>query len=385
MAGRRPSSSPPPIPASRLPGKVRGGGIPSVVVLAGAEAWFREAASKLLVRTLLPDGDPGGALVRLDAKRPEDATAIAGLLDELRSSSLFASTKVVHLRAAEAAKAPPGSGRTQAVTAWANAHLQDPRPGAYLILETTRGTKGRSSVATDKLMAAGAWVVDCRALYDAPGPWERGTPPWDHELARHLVTRMKQTRGKHLRLEDAHAMSLRVGNDLAALEGAIESLALHAGDAAEIQSDAIDNVLGSTREDPVWKLSDLIFDGKTKESLDMVDAIFDRGIHDERGAHTNRAEALAPRLIATLSGAWRKILVGAEALQRGDPPGSAARAAGLPPFLAEGFAARCRLRPPRAFLRLAGAFLEAERGIKGGGVPPRLAVERLVRRLLGVG
>jgi hypothetical protein len=59
-----------------------------------------------------------------------------------------------------------------------------------------------------------------------------------------------------------------------------------------------------------------------------------------------------------------------------------AKAQGVPPFLAQRFLGRCR-RDPALLLELHRGFIDAEAGVKGGGVPPRLAAERLVTHLVG--
>jgi len=230
-------------------------------------------------------------------------------------------------------------------------------------------------------MGLGAWVVDCRALYDAPAPWERGSPPYDHELSRFVAQRMRQVHKKTLDVEQAHALTRMVGSDLGALEDTLKSLALYVGQRAEVTAEDVAQSVGETREDPIWKLVDAVLDQDVPEALRLVDAAFERGLSDARGAVTVRPEALCAMLTAALHGAWRRTLAGAEGLVRGETQDEIAKAQGVPPFLATRFAGRCR-RDPTEMLRRHGAFLEAEAGVKGGGVPPRLAAERLVTALL---
>ena len=139
--------------------------------------------------------------------------------------------------------------------------------------------------------------------------------------------------------------------------------------------------VGETREDPIWKLVDAVLDGDVATALDLACAAFDRGLHDQRGAVSVRPEALFPQLVAALHLKFRQLLSGAEGLAQGESVAEVAKAAGVPPFLAESFGARAR-RDPARLLALHEAFVEAERGVKGGGVPPRVAAERLVVRLV---
>ncbi len=368
-------------PAPRFPAQLKRGPVPAAIVLAGAERWFRQACLSAIVKKVLPHGDPGGALQRIDAKSPEDRDAAARVLEELQSASLFSPERLVLAENAESAPAPPGSGRTSAIRALAVGALEHATPHAHLVLSTARPVKGRQSVPTGPLIEAGAWVVDCRALYDAPGPWERGAAPFDHELARFLVTRMRNTHHKQLGIEDAHALTVRVGNDLGALDGALSSLALYVGDADGVGAEDVEATLGTTREDPLWRLSDAALDGQREDALRMLGAVFERGVHDARGVTVNRPEALAPMLMATLESSWLRVLSGAEQMAAGEDGSRLARSMGIPPFATDRFLARCR-RPLGPLRRLSGSFLRAERGLKGGGVPHRLALERLVVEVL---
>ena len=375
MAAR--SKGPAATPAPRFPAQLKRSRLPAAIVLAGAERWFRQACLGAIIKKVLPHGDPGGALQRIDAKSPEDRSAAARVLEELQSASLFSAERLVIVENADAAPAPPGSGRTSAIRALATGALRHAGPGAHLVLSTARPVKGRQSIPAGPMIEAGAWVVDCRALYDAPGPWERGAAPFDHELARFLVTRMRAAHHKQLRVEDAHALTVRVGSELGALDGALASLALYVGDAEEVSAEDVEATLGTTREDPLWRLSDAVLDGRREDALRMLGAVFSRGVHDARGVTVNRPEALAPMLLATLESSWLRVLSGAEQMAAGEDGSRLARSLGIPPFATDRFLVRCR-RPLGPLRRLSAAFLRAERGLKGGAVPHRLALERLV-------
>lgn len=369
------------MPAPRLPSTLARRRPPPVVVLAGSERWFRERGIEALIAKVLPEGDPGGAVVRLDGRQPDQKDRIPGVLDELRSTSLFSAGKVVVVENPEGAPTLQGQGRKAALTHLAHEALAHPSQDAVLVLSTGKGVKGRESVSTKSLLDAGAWVVDCRQLYDAPGPWERGVPPHDHELARFLAQRMKQVYAKGLGLEEAHAITRRVGSDLAALDDTLRSLALFVGDRDSVTAEDVHETVGETREDPIWRLVDAVLDGQRVQALDMLDATFERGLHDQRGSVSVRPEALFPQLVAALHTKFRQLLAGAEGLAAGESVAEVAKAAGVPPFLAETFGARAR-RSPGRLLALHEAFVEAEVGVKGGGVPPRVAAERLVARLV---
>jgi DNA polymerase III delta subunit len=353
---------------------------PRVVVLAGAEPWLREEALRAVVARVARPGAATPSLVRIDAKKPEERERTWQAIDEVRSPSLFGETKVVAIDGAEQAEVPGGKG-VDPIVHLTTAALAGPATGSVLVLLTARGVKGRSAVDAEAIAAAGAVVVDCRALYDAPGPWESGAAPWENELARWVARRIRAVHGKTLDIPDAHAVVVRVGNEMAALDAALRTLALSLGARPKATAKDVEDALGATREEPSWRIADAVLDGDAARAMELATAAFDRGITDSRGTTVVRPDALFHMLIATLHGSFRKALVAAEALAAGTPPAAAAKAAGVPPFLAEGFLRRAR-RDPADLLARHRAFLEAEVGVKGGGVPPRLAFERLVATLV---
>ena len=357
-------------------------GLPPVVVLAGAERFFREEALGLVVDHVLPEGDPGGAFLRFDARRAEDREGVSAAVDELRSVSLFGGGKVVAIDNPESASGPWAAvARTSPITVLAKAALQAPGGDGVLVLLTSKGVKGRDAAPVKTLQKAGALVVDCRALYDSPGAWKRGGPKHDHELARFLASRMGERHGKRMGLPEAHLLTELIGTDLSALVDALESLALYVGDGDHVRTDDVHATHGARRSDPAWRLVDAVFEGDRAGAIALLEGALARGLPDARGTAVVRGEALFGYLGAALHGQYRKILAGAEALAAGEDPGAISRDLGIPSFLADSFLARCR-RDPRKLLDAHGAFFAAEMGVKGGRVPAAAALERLVVDLL---
>lgn len=377
MAARKPS---PATPAPALVAKLDAG-VPPVVVLAGGERWFREEGVREIVARCLPDGDPGASFLRVDAKRVEDRSEVSAAIDELRSASLFGGGKVVAIDNPEAAAGPWVSGRASPITTLAKAALATPVPGSTLVLVTTRPCRGSSPAPVATLVKAGALVVDCRPLYDAPASWQRGAAPHEHELAAFVARRMSEVHGKRLSRVDAHAITRLVGSDLGSLDTSLRTLALYVGDGTTVGPEEIHAALGRTRNDPSWRLTDAVADGDAARAFELLEAAFARGVPDGRGAVVSNPDALFGFVGAALFSTWRRLLAGAEALALGEDAAGAARAQGVPPFKVDAFLDQCRRRDPADLLARSGAFLEAELGVKGGTTPARVALERLVARL----
>ncbi len=366
------------MPAPELEARLEGG-VPPVVVLAGAERWFREQGLRSIVGRVLPEGDPGGAFVRVDARLTPDQ--VAGAVDELRTGSLFGDGKVVLVENPECAELGGGTSKESPIARLAAAALAPPPPAGVLVLSTSKGVKGRDAVPTATVSDAGALVVDCRTLYDAPGPWQRGAAPHDHELARFLSGRMSRVHGKRLPLPEAHALTRLVGSDLGELDGALNALALYLGPRAAVALDDVAAAVGATRTDPAWHLVDAVFEGDVRRALDLLLHARTHGLADARGGSIRGDDALLGYLGASLHGRFRRTLAAAEGLARGDPADQVARRLGVPGFRQQAELQRCHVDPAR-LLAAHEAFLEAEAGTKSGRVPANVALDRLVVSLV---
>lgn len=344
-------------------------------MLAGLERWFRDQGAAAVVQTVLPEGDPGGALVRLDGRRPEEQARVRQADEELRATSLFAPRRVVVIDEPDQAR-PSRPGKPRLSTELVKAAMAA-ETGAILVLCIARPLKGRNAISPAALLKAGAWVVDCRRLYAAPAPWERGAPPHDHELARFLVGRMRTTHGRGLPVEVAHALTLRVGTDLGPLNDALAQLAESVPRDRQPTVEDVEGAFGESRDDPLWTIADAVFDRQRAEAIRMTEQAFEHGVREENGSLVVRPDALFLRLNRALHNQVVQLLTGSEALQRGAPEVEVVKAAGIPSFRADEFLRRCR-EPSSRYARMHHALFDAELGFKSGDVPARLAAERLV-------
>ena len=407
---------------------------PSVVVFAGEETFLAEEGLTALRKRLFPSGEPAGAFVELDASQAADADRVASVIEELGTPSLFGDGKLVVIRRAEmlggagARKGDDGDGgddddgsdgeesggeaevaevvapaapskkkgvgteggkggvagkpagrRVNPITGLVKQAAAAAQPGAVLVLVVKKPVRGRGSVSADAIMKTGALLVDCRRLYDAPPPWARGVgSPLDIEVIKFLTRRAKAAHGKALDPRAAQALCARLGASLAPLARALETLSVYVGDRPEIAEDDVAATTGTTREDPAWVLADAVLERDVVRSLDLVASSFDRGLSDAKGRVSVREEAIFPALCATLHGAWRRAMLVAEATARGDSPASLPALAGLPSFVVERILRQAARRDPDDLLARHAAFVDAEAGVRGGGVPPRLALERLI-------
>ena len=397
--------------------------VPPVVVLAGEETFLAEEAVAAIAKALFPAGDPGGAIVALDAGNPADAERLPAVLEELATASLFGDGKLVIVRRAELlggkgggddedddpdgdgeddapapkaaavrpdfertskvpAAAVPKGRRLNPITALVKVATAAPVDGSVLVVATSKPVKGKGSVSGEAILKTGAMLVDCRRLYDAPPPWSRGGPAHDTEVSQWVVKRAKVRHGKAMDLRTGHALALRLGAGLAGLSRAVETLASYVGARPAITEADVAATVGETREDPTWVLADAVLDRDLERALKLVAQSFERGLSDAKGRVSVKPDAIFPPLVATLAGAWRRAMLVAEAGARGENPATIAAFAGLPGFVVERLVRQAARRDPDDLLVRHRAFVDAESGVRGGGVPPRLAVERLVIALV---
>lgn len=422
--GGRPGGAAP-IPGPEAAARfARADDIPSVVVFAGEEAFFAQDGVAAVSKALFPDGDPGGAITSLDAGQPADAERIASVLEDLATPSLFGEGRLVVIRRAEALGsevdegdgddedgagededeppaprrearsarggdrdgAPPAAKRRASpITTLVKEAAAAAVPGAVLVLVTSKPVKGKGSVSADAISKTGAALVDARRLYDAPPPWARGGSVYDTEVVQFLVRRARARHGKTLEPRTAHALVLRRGAGLSGLVTSLDTLAAYAGERAAITEADVAATVGATREDPAWVLADAVLSRDVARAFDLLDAAFTRGYSDGKGRVSVRPEAVFPRIVATLHGAWRRLLLVAEARERGEDPAADPALAGLPGFVVERTVRAAQGRRSDDLLARHRAFVEAEAGVRGDGVPHRLAAERLVAVLVGGG
>ncbi len=381
------------------------GRAPSVVVFAGEEGFLAEEGIDALSAALFPGGAPPGAVVALDAASPDDAERVPAALDEVRTGSLFGPGKLVVVRnlgekgaaddgdgeggepePAPDAPAAPGAKtprKPSPITALVKAAMASPVANAVLVIASRKAAKGKGSVSTDAILKTGAALVDCRRLYDTGGPWARDAAPWDTEVSRWLVRRARALHRKAMDPTVAHALSMRIGAGLSSLAQALESLSAYVGERPEITGADVAASVGERREDPGWTFGDAVLDRDLDKALGLLAGAFDRGITDAKGRVATKPDGIYAMLEATLHAAYRRLMAVSEAAARGQNPASLPSLAGLPPFAVERVLRQASRRDPADLLARHGAFVDASAGVRGGGVPPRLALERLVIALAG--
>jgi DNA polymerase-3 subunit delta len=168
-----------------------------------------------------------------------------GVMAEIASPSLFASVRLVQVLDLPDLPADAVDGLV--------AYVADPSPDVALVLMYPGGVKGKAIV--DKLRRAGALEVKADPLKR----WD--LPDWVmSEFRRHDVP---VTTGAAAHLVDA------LGDDLRALAGAVQQLALDVG-ADRVDEELVGQYFGGRADVKGFAIADSALDGRTGQALEQL-------------------------------------------------------------------------------------------------------------------
>lgn len=191
-----------------------------------------------------------------------------------------------------------------------------------------------------------------------------------HALREHVGLEAEE-RGHPIAPNAAEALLDTLGEDLAALDDALERLSLYVGPGQRIDMAAVEQCVARVKVDSIWAL---------------VDAV---SMRDARQASAAAASLLADRepalrILAMLARQLRTVARMRDALQRGLSDEEAAQLAGAPPFKARALRTAAKrftfVDLTRAFTLLA----ETDLLLKGSKTPDDVVLERTVLELCRV-
>ncbi len=314
-----------------------------VYLIVGTERWLTDQAVRALRAAVLGDAPAG-----LNDDRFEvgpGGVPLATVLSTARTLPMMASSRFVLARLQRGEKTSAEEQRELA------AYFEEPVRSCCLVVCADR-LDGRSKLAR-KAKTADAWV-------DAT--------PLKRPQIRRLLTEEARRRGHRLEGEAASSLLEEVGEDLGALDEALERLSLYVGAGQPIGSDALDAVLNRSRGETVWGLMDGVSQGDVRRALRVAARAF---VHE-------REPPL--RLVALLARQFRMVARFREARLRGAEPGEAARKAGAPAFKAMELDRVARRLDARRLAAVFDVLGELDRQLKSSRAPgERLAEEAFVR------
>jgi DNA polymerase III delta subunit len=230
-----------------------------MMVVAGEELFLRTEHLAEIQRLIFGEEDPGMGLVRIDAT-PRGADAITGILDEVRTPSMFAPKKVVVVDPADPLfkKAPDADDKKLGPRELLENYLESPVEGATLILVVTSWPKTtRLHKALDKV-AGIRWCEPIKA-YTAPN--------W---IAKRALTAYSKT----IDPPAAARLADLIGPDLQRLDNELAKLSLFDPDAPAITLQAIDALVGFQHEQQIWDMINALAERDAPTALRKIDEIW---------------------------------------------------------------------------------------------------------------
>ncbi len=333
---------------------------PTVAAAVGPETFLREETLRAAAAGFLGAADsPDVVVVQADPSVESAQETAARFLGEVRTSSLFGGRKVVALRGAD----DPASASKSAFLAW----LASPSPSVVGVL------------LADELPAEIVAAAEKSGVVVRCGGRGGATEP-----PTAFVKRRAAERGKRISTDDAGLLVERVGEELSALDNAVEILSLHAGESEAVTGSDVDALFLAAREGVVFEFGDLLAEGDVGAALAEARRCFAEGVpEDFTGARVTFDERrIAQKLLAAFTTSVLRGLALRRQLDagvaRGDLQFTGPAFRSFLPWKAKERAARIAARRrPEALEALIVRAEETERGTKTGGADGRLAIARL--------
>jgi DNA polymerase III subunit delta len=272
-----------------------------------------------------------------------ETAAFAAVRNELETLPFFGARRVVVVEAAD-----PFVTRHRASL---EKYVTESSAAGVLVLEV------KSWPATTRL----AKLVNSASTIVCKAPAAYRLPEWCARWAQ-------SHHGKDLTLDAARLLVDLIGPEMGQLDQELGKLAIYVGKAKRISAADVDQLVGRSREENVFKILDAIARGECGQALASLDRLLESG-----------EDPL--RILGALSLQLRRLAQVARLNEQGQPIGMALNKVGVPPFARQETENQLRSFGSRNKL-LYDWLLETDLGVKGGSqLPPRVLLERLFARL----
>ncbi len=311
-----------------------------IYVAAGDDDFLKRQVRKALKRFVLgEDADEFGL-----STHPGDKADFAAVRDELDTLPFLTSRRLVLVENAD-----PFVTRCRPML---EKYIGQPSASGVLVLEV-KSWPGNTRLAK---MVPDQATVKCEA-------------PAGQRLSAWCVKWAAATHGKQLTAPAAQLLIELVGAELGQLDQELAKLAAYVGDAARIDVQDVDVLVGRSQAANTFKIFDAIGEGRPGQALEILDRLFEQGEDPMR-------------ILGAFSMQLRRLAQAARLTQQGVPVGAALQRAGMLPFAVKGGEQQLRHLGRRRADRLYDWLLETDLGMKGSSaLPPRALLERLIVRL----
>jgi DNA polymerase III delta subunit len=237
--------------------------LPPIVVIAGEELLLRNQHLAELQGSIFGGEDPGMGLVRLDANAL-GGDAMAAILDEVRTPSMFAPRKMVVVDPADplfkkeaAASDDPGRMGNREIL---ENYLESPVPDASAIL----------------VLVVESWLKTTRLhkALDKMGGVRRADPMKEYEVPPWITRQAKEAYGKGIEPGAVERLAELIGPDLQRLDNELAKLSLYEPDAPAITVGAVDALVGFQHEQQIWDMINALAARDAQTALKKIDELW---------------------------------------------------------------------------------------------------------------
>jgi DNA polymerase III delta subunit len=234
----------------------------ALIVLAGEELFLRAEQLVAIQQSIFGKEDPGMGLVRMDAASL-GADAMAAVLDEVRTPSMFAPKKLVIIDPADPLfkKADSDDEKRLGNRELLENYLAAPSDFATLVLVVNSWLKTTRLHKTLDKVGAVRWAESIKP---------HQAPPW-------IVSRAKNAYGKTIDPAAASRLADLIGPDLQRLDNELAKLSLYQPDSAAITVQAIDALVGFQHEQEIWDMINALAARDAPTALKKIEEIWSPG------------------------------------------------------------------------------------------------------------
>jgi DNA polymerase-3 subunit delta len=319
--------------------RAENGSLDSVYVLVGSERLLIERVVYALRKAIDSMGAPDFNVEVFDGRSLQAASVTAAA----RTLPMMADMRLVLVRHVDAMTPAEQSHLAQ--------YLDDPCDTTCLVLTATK-LDGREKLA--KTAKKRGYLVDAKPL--------RG-----REL-REFVRAEATARHHNIAPQAVEDLLEAVGDDLAAIDDAMERLSLFVGAGQRIDGDAVATCITRIRVESIWSLVDAIGLKDRRKGVAAAQSLLD-----------DREPPL--RLLAMVARQLRIVARMREALSDGLRPQEAAKRAGAPPFKAGDLTESARRFTADSLGKAFALIAETDRALKSSKRPPDVIVQEAVLEL----
>lgn len=238
-----------------------------VYLFLGPELYQLAACRRALVEKMLAAEDREEGLTRHDL----DQTALAAVLDDARSLSLFARERIVWVASAESVL-PRGKSAGEEEKAAASelaAYVQHPTPGTVLVFEASRyGFDGDDRAKIERVQKFYSAISNVVEFH-----------PYSIESARRLAQDLAKAAGLQIGLAEMGLLVESLAGDPSRISNEIEKLRLYTAGKRKVTVDDIALLSPAAYESTLFALVGALGRGDRERSLACLDALLRAGEH----------------------------------------------------------------------------------------------------------